>query len=406
MLNIFLVGGAVRDKILQLNVKEFDWVIVNSDIKNFLKIGFKQVGKDFPVFLHPFSKEEYTLARKEKKAGKGYYNFSCDFSFYVSLREDLFRRDLTINTLSLNKNGLLLDLFNGVEDLKNKKISHVSFAFFDDSLRVLRIFRFFIKYSYFNFKISNYTESFIKKIIFDGEMLNFTFERIFKEIFLSLNYKDAFLFFSLANKFKFLKYIFYDLNLLFSFSQKYDFNIYFDFTLQIGNLFLNVYYYTNNVLFKFILLFLKISFYNIVYFSFDCLFFYNKRNLIFVNRYIKYFNLAKKYKFFLVNLFRFRWFFVNVFFINDYFLFLFFFKLNIFKDKLKFIYYLLINDLDSKVNDKNYIFFNKYLFLDLAELIYFFKFYNSYSFNISYNFYNKVFKINFYRIKFYYNKYF
>jgi len=156
MLNVFLVGGSVRDKILKLSFKEFDWVIINSDIINFLKMGFKRVGKDFPVFLHPFSKEEYTLARKEKKVGKGYYNFNCDFSFYVSLSEDLLRRDLTINTLVLNEFGLVLDLFNGKNDLKNKRILHVSFAFFDDSLRILRIFRFFIKYFNFNFLISIY----------------------------------------------------------------------------------------------------------------------------------------------------------------------------------------------------------------------------------------------------------
>lgn len=406
MLNIFLVGGAVRDKILKLKVKEFDWVIVNSNITKFLKLGFKQVGKDFPVFLHPFSKEEYTLARKEKKVGKGYYNFSCDFSFYVSLKEDLFRRDLTINTLVLNENGFLLNLFNGVKDLKNKKISHVSFAFFDDSLRVLRIFRFFIKYSHLNFEICNYTESFIKKIVFNGDILNFTIERMFKEIFLSLNYKNSFLFFSLLYKFNFLKVVFYDLSLLFSFSKEYNFNIYFDFILQLNKLFLNVFFYTNNVLFKFILLFYKILFYNSVYFSLDYLCFYSKKNLILINRCIKDFNLSKKYKFFLVNLFKFKWFFINVFFINDYFLYLFFFKLNLFKDKLKLIDYLLINDLDSKNNDKNYIFVNKYLFLDLVELIYFFKFYNSYSFNFSYYFYNEKIKLNFNKIKFYYNKYF
>lgn len=406
MLNVFLVGGSVRDKILKLSFKELDWVIVNSDIINFLSMGFKRVGKDFPVFLHPFSKEEYTLARKERKIGKGYYNFKCDFSFYVSLSEDLLRRDLTINTLVLDEFGSLLDLFNGKNDLRSKRILHVSFAFLDDSLRILRIFRFLIKYFSSSFFISSYTESFIKKAVFKGDILNFTFERVFKEIFLSLHYKNAFLFFSLLYKFKLLKFLFYDLNLLFFFSDKYFFNIYFDFVLQLNNLFFNIYFFTNNMFFKFVLLFYKLSCYYISDVTFDYLFFYNKKNLILIDRYIKDFNLSKRYKFFLINLFKFKWFFENVFFINDYFLFLFFFKINSFKDKLKLINYILINDLDSKINDRTYNFFKKYLFMDLAQFIWSCKYDNSYLFKINYIFYKKNFKINIYRIKFYYNKYF
>ena len=129
----------------------------------------------------------------------------------------MLRRDLTINTLVLDEFGSLLDLFNGKNDLKSKRILHVSFAFLDDSLRILRIFRFLIKYFSSSFFISSYTESFIKKIVFKGEILNFTFERVFKEIFLSLHYKNAFLFFSLLYKFRLLKFLFYDLNLLFFF---------------------------------------------------------------------------------------------------------------------------------------------------------------------------------------------
>lgn len=406
MLNVFLVGGSVRDKLLGLSIKEFDWVIVNSNVNNIIDLGFKKVGKDFPVFLHPLNKEEYTLARKEKKVGKGYYGFKCDFSFYVSLKEDLLRRDLTVNTFVLNKCGFLIDLFDGNLYLKKKQFLHVSFAFFEDPLRILRIFRFYVKYFENNFTISYYTISFIRKIVIAGEIFDLTFERVLKEIFLSLNYKNSFLFFSLLYKFNVLKIIFYDLYLLFEFSEKYAFNFYLNFILQTKYLFMEICFYSNNVFLKFSLLFFKLVLNYIIFHKINHLYYYNKKNFLIVNRYVKDFNLSKKYKFFLLNLFKFKWFFVNSFSISDYFLFLFFCKTNSFKDKIKLINCVLINDLDSKLNDKVYIFYNKYLFLDLVQAMSNYKYSNTHAFTLSYFFYKKYFKYYFYKTKFYYNKYY
>lgn len=406
MLNTFLVGGAIRDNLLGLSCKEFDWVIVNSEIINVVELGFKKVGKDFPVFLHPFNKEEYSLARKEKKVGKGYYGFKCDFSFYVSLNEDLLRRDLTINTFVLNEIGIFIDFFSGKEDLKNKKFLHVSLAFFEDPLRILRVFRFYVRYFDLGFNISSYTKSFIRKIVFNSEIFCLTFERIFKEIFLSLEYRYSFLFFVYLYKFRVLKAIFYDLDLLFCFSKNHFFNIYLNLIQQINILFLNIHFYSNNIFLKFSLLFYKLSFRLCTYYNLNYFFYHNKKILLIINRYSKDFNFSKKYKNFLLNLFKFRYFFINSFLISNYFLFLFFCKMNAFKDKIKLVNYILINDLDSKFNEKIYNFHYKYLFLDLLQIISNYKNSNCISINVGYNFYYLYFKCKFFNIKFYYNKYF
>ena len=120
-LKVFLVGGAVRDELLGLPVKEKDWVVVGSSEKEMLSLGFQKVGKDFPVFIHPSTGEEYALARTERKTAKGYYGFSCDFSSNVTLEQDLFRRDLTINAMAKDLEGNLIDPFNGYTDLQKKK---------------------------------------------------------------------------------------------------------------------------------------------------------------------------------------------------------------------------------------------------------------------------------------------
>lgn len=406
MFIIFLVGGAIRDKIINLKVKEFDWVVINSDVISFINFGFKKVGKDFPVFLHPFNKEEYTLARKEKKIGKGYYDFKCDFSFYVSLNEDLFRRDLTFNTLVLNEIGNLIDIFNGRNDIDNKLFSHVSFAFFEDPLRILRIFRFYVKFFDHDFKISKYTESYIRKIVLDGLIFNFTLERILKEIFLALSYKNAFLFFYLLYTFGVLKIIFYDFYLLFFFVKNYSFNIYLNLIFQLNNLFLNIFIYTNNGFIKISLIFYKILCKFSVKYEDKYLFFYNKKTLLIINRYIKDFGLSKKQKLFLINLFKFKCIFFKSFILSDYFLFLFFLKINLLKDKIKFINYLLVNDLDSKFNNKIHAFYIKYLLLDLIQFIYIYKYYNNKYFDFNYVFYKKKIKKEFNKIIFYYNKYY
>ena len=141
-MKVFLVGGAIRDELLGIPFNEKDWVVVNSSHKEMLKLGFKQVGKNFPVYLHPETKEEYALARKEIKTGKGHKNFSFNTKSNISLNEDLKRRDITINAIAKDESGKLHDPFGGIKDLKDRRIRIVSKAFSEDPLRLFRVARF------------------------------------------------------------------------------------------------------------------------------------------------------------------------------------------------------------------------------------------------------------------------
>ena len=184
-MKIYLVGGAIRDKLLDLPVKEKDWVVVGSTPDEMKTKGFKQVGKDFPVFIHPKTGEEYALARTERKSGHGYTGFEFDTNPNVTLKEDLERRDLTINAIAQDEDGTLIDPFNGQEDIKNKKLRHVSDAFSEDPLRVLRIARF--KVNLEDFQIVPKTMDKIKEIINSGELSYLTGERVWLEFFKAHN---------------------------------------------------------------------------------------------------------------------------------------------------------------------------------------------------------------------------
>ncbi|MDP6854786.1 MAG: multifunctional CCA tRNA nucleotidyl transferase/2'3'-cyclic phosphodiesterase/2'nucleotidase/phosphatase, partial [Arenicellales bacterium] len=138
-LDCYLVGGAVRDALLGAPVGDRDWVVVGASTAQMTKLGFKPVGRDFPVFLHPHSKEEYALARRERKTGPGYTGFVTETPVDVTLEEDLLRRDLTINAMAKNTNGELIDPHGGAADLKQRVLRHVSPAFIEDPLRVLRV---------------------------------------------------------------------------------------------------------------------------------------------------------------------------------------------------------------------------------------------------------------------------
>ena len=141
-MEVFEVGGAVRDSLLDRPITERDWVVVGSNPTELLELGYRQVGKDFPVFLHPQTGEEYALARTEKSIAPGYHGFSFDISADVSLEQDLGRRDLTINAMARNRNGELVDPFGGQDDLKARVLRHTSEAFTEDPLRILRVARF------------------------------------------------------------------------------------------------------------------------------------------------------------------------------------------------------------------------------------------------------------------------
>ena len=177
-MQIYQVGGAVRDKLLGLEVKDHDWVVVGSNPEEMTALGYKPVGKEFPVFIHPNSGEEYALARTERKAGPGYKGFVFNTSDKITLEHDLQRRDITINAMARDENGNLIDPFNGRKDLEKKVIRHVSAAFVEDPLRVLRVARFSAQ---LNFPIAGETQSLLKEISATNELRALTPERIWLE---------------------------------------------------------------------------------------------------------------------------------------------------------------------------------------------------------------------------------
>ena len=193
-MEIYKVGGAVRDSLLGEKPSDSDWVVIGSSPEEMILDGFKPIGKDFPVFLHPETKEEYALARTEKKSGYGYkgFNFYCGKD--VTLEDDLRRRDLTINAIAQDKNGKIIDPFMGIQDLENKVFRHVSKAFSEDPLRAIRLAR-FKSYGHLNsFEVSKQTSSIINEIVKKGEIGKLSSDRLWSEInkALSSQYTDAF----------------------------------------------------------------------------------------------------------------------------------------------------------------------------------------------------------------------
>ena len=179
-MKIYLVGGAVRDKILGIPVNDKDYLVVGSTPEEMVKLGYKPIGKDFPVFLHPITKEEYALARTEKKVGKGYHGFKFYTSPDVTLEEDLKRRDITINAIAEDEDGNIYDPFNGKDDIKNKIIRHVSDAFIEDPLRILRVARFAALD--IQFKVKGETLDLMKMMVSTGELKSLSVERVVAEI--------------------------------------------------------------------------------------------------------------------------------------------------------------------------------------------------------------------------------
>ena len=181
-MEIYLVGGAIRDRLLGLPTPyEKDWVVVNGTPDELITQGFIKVGKSFPVFINPESGEEYALARTERKTGEGYHGFEFDAGPNVTLEEDLSRRDLTINAIAENQDGELIDPFNGQKDIANKTLRHVSDAFQEDPLRVLRIARFKAKLSPLDFVIAEETKTLINNIVDRGELSSLVPERTWLE---------------------------------------------------------------------------------------------------------------------------------------------------------------------------------------------------------------------------------
>jgi tRNA nucleotidyltransferase (CCA-adding enzyme) len=200
----FLVGGAIRDKILGIASEstEKDYVVVGSSPEEMQSLGFRQVGKEFPVFLHPKSNEEYALARLERKIGKGYKGFEFDTSKSVTLEQDLSRRDLTINAIAQNKDGSgeYIDPFGGLDDIKERTLRHVSEAFSEDPVRILRTARFASRFHHLGFTIDSGTLDLMKMMVSSGEVDALTPERVFKEINLSMNTEAPSIFFEVLIK--------------------------------------------------------------------------------------------------------------------------------------------------------------------------------------------------------------
>lgn len=183
----YLVGGAVRDRMLGLEVTERDWVVVGATPADMRKLGYRPVGKSFPVYLHPKSKEEYALARIEQKTGDGYHGFSFDVSKRVTLEQDLRRRDLTVNAIAEDEHGHIIDPYNGQEDIRRKILRHVSPAFGEDPLRVLRVARFAARFHKLGFVVADETMEMMRHMVDAGELEHLVGDRVWTEIQQALN---------------------------------------------------------------------------------------------------------------------------------------------------------------------------------------------------------------------------
>ena len=177
----YLVGGAVRDRLLGLEVRERDWVVVGATADELLKQGYKEVGRSFPVFLHPETQEEYALARRETKTAPGYRGFEVDFGPEVTLEEDLMRRDLTINAMAGDDAGRLVDPYGGERDLAEKVLRHVSPAFREDPVRILRVARFAARFDGQGFRIAPETMALMREMVAQGEAAALVPERVWQE---------------------------------------------------------------------------------------------------------------------------------------------------------------------------------------------------------------------------------
>ncbi|KJU79769.1 2', 3'-cyclic nucleotide 2'-phosphodiesterase [Ectopseudomonas oleovorans] len=181
-MQIYKVGGAVRDRLLGRTISEVDWVVVGASAEQMLELGYRPVGADFPVFLHPQTGEEYALARTERKSGRGYGGFTFHASPDVTLEQDLIRRDLTVNAMAEDDQGNLIDPYNGQQDLEARILRHVSPAFAEDPLRVLRVARFAARYAPLGFSVAPETLMLMRELAESGELAHLTAERSWKEI--------------------------------------------------------------------------------------------------------------------------------------------------------------------------------------------------------------------------------
>jgi tRNA nucleotidyltransferase (CCA-adding enzyme) len=219
-MRVYLVGGAVRDHLLGHPYHEKDYVVVGATPEQLLAEGYQPVGKDFPVFLHPKTKEEYALARTERKSGVGYHGFQFFTDTSVKLEDDLIRRDLTINAMAMDETGTVYDPYGGQQDLQHKILRHVSDAFTEDPLRVLRVARFAARYASYGFKVAEETLQLMRKIAQSGELSALTPERVWKETSRALMEDHADVYFQILKDCDALEALFPEINALFGVPQR------------------------------------------------------------------------------------------------------------------------------------------------------------------------------------------
>ena len=218
-MRVYLVGGAVRDEQLGLPVRERDWCVVGATPEELIDTGYKPVGKDFPVFLHPHTREEYALARTERKTAPGYHGFAFDTSPEVSIEEDLGRRDLTINALAKDDAGRLIDPYGGINDLKHRLLRHVSPAFAEDPVRILRVAKFAARYAALGFRIAPATRDLMRDMVANGEADALVPDRVWKETEAALAGPNPRLFFEALRGCGALKIVFPEVDRLFGVPQ-------------------------------------------------------------------------------------------------------------------------------------------------------------------------------------------
>jgi tRNA nucleotidyltransferase (CCA-adding enzyme) len=218
-MRVYLVGGAVRDRLLKRAVKERDWVVVGATPEELVRLGYEPVGREFPVFLHPTTHEEHALARLERKVAPGYRGFTTQFAPTVTLEEDLKRRDLTINAMAEDENGALIDPYGGQADLAARLLRHVSEAFVEDPVRILRVARFAARYAELGFRIAPETLELMRRITANGEVRTLVPERVWQETERALDEEHPEVYFQVLRECGALAVIFPEVDALFGVPQ-------------------------------------------------------------------------------------------------------------------------------------------------------------------------------------------
>ena len=218
-MKIYAVGGAIRDELLKREVYERDWAVVGGSAEQLIAKGYKPVGKDFPVFLHPKTREQYALARTERKVGPGYHGFSFDTSTEVTLEEDLGRRDLTINAMARDSNGNIIDPYSGQIDLEKRVLRHVSPAFAEDPLRILRVARFAARFNKIGFTVAKETETLMRTMVSAGEADSLKPDRVWQETEKALSGPTPEVYFKVLRDCGALSTVFPEINALFGIPQ-------------------------------------------------------------------------------------------------------------------------------------------------------------------------------------------